>query len=37
MLISPILQKTGRKQEDARSNMNVRLSMEFRGLTMRRR
>lgn len=35
--ISPILQKTGRKQEDARSNMSVRLSMEFRELTMCRR
>lgn len=31
------LQKTGRKQEDARSNMSVRLSMEFRELTMCRR
>lgn len=37
MPISPILQKTGRKQEDARSNMSVRLSMEFRELTMCRR
>lgn len=37
MPISPILQKTGRKQEDARSNMSVQLSMEFRELTMCRR
>ena len=28
---------SGRKQEDARSNMSVRLSMEFRELTMCRR
>lgn len=37
VLILPILQKTGRKQEDVRSNMSVRLSMEFRELNMRRR
>ena len=32
--IAYFVKRTGRKQEDARSNMSVRLSMEFRELTM---